>query len=631
MWRAWCAGLAMCAALAWSAPGSASGRHLPPSIGPRLEQALDAADGPTRLPDAAIERDRVAGEVCLRAAGGACARFALSDPLPSCAARVVGPWCLAWPDGVEPGLEAAVAERLTRAFSDATWNEAPDAPRRPARPGEAKAPSAGSADATGDLADADDDGPIEAQTKPLLGRGSALVALLVLLGALTLGWLVGWGQARILARWVRPAWVSGVVALALLIEVLHLNVAWTVVGLWDAAGVGLLALGGVLLGGAHATGRLQWRGLAVSALAALLGLGLAEAGARLAGITPDVDRQDVRGLWLDPALRDHADTRYGEETDHWHRRACRLLFSGGSAEPGDAGAPGDGTRVTTVAHLGDSMTWGLGVAVRSRFTSLLNREGGVRHVNLASPATGPDYHVAVAQRRLAEFRPELVVLHLFAGNDLEEIDAPYGCCHGGPLFTEEPVPKLRCTAASWRSTDRGRVVWLATRSPAPWPLRASASWLALGAAGERAFLRLSSRIGGGVEGRWRQNTDGERLWRRMDALMGRLAQITDAGGLAVLLVVHPARTDLLAPASEREQRREFARRVMAMAEQRGWGSFDLQPTLEAMLREAGPERWFLDQAPDDPHYTQAAHARVAVALGQRISVALAGRRTSALH
>ena len=583
------------AAILWlPLQGRAGERVLPPNVGPRLEAALDAADGPTRLKGAAIQRDRVGGTVCLASAATVCARFRLTDPLPACADTLAGPWCLSWPEGAAAQLKTAVAGRLAKGFAATTW-QAPAAARDVSRP------------ITATEAD------VECPRPP---AKTGVSGLAVLLGLFFAAWVLARLVVALLARRIRPRWLVAGLMAVLVVEPVHANLSWLLVGVWDATLVGLLLAAGALFGGLQATGRLRWRGLLLATMAALVAGVVAEGGARLAGLGPAQGVGASGGLLLSEEVRDRALAQYGHGTDLWQERACQLLFDADLQQARFTAAAAEATD-GNVLHLGDSMTWGLGVPAEDRFTAILNVGIGPRHVNAAMPATGPDFHVAMAERLLARRTPRLLVLHLFAGNDLEELDRPYGCCAGGSLYSSGAgALQLRCPEADWRAGERGRLAWLGAHSPAPLLLRATAGWSAVAAAGQRAFLTLSHRLGGSANG-------GETAWRRLYALLDHLAEDMRARQVPVLLVVHPARADLVAGKGERDNRRVFGDRLLARAGALGWAAFDLQPTLETLLQEGGVAQWFLDQGPDDPHYTVAAHKRVAAALRAPIAGALA--------
>lgn len=88
-----------------------------------------------------------------------------------------------------------------------------------------------------------------------------------------------------------------------------------------------------------------------------------------------------------------------------------------------------------VIHLGDSMTYGDGFREAEAFPALLNQLQPERvHVNDGIWAVGNDFQYLLLHKVLAVQRPLLVVVHVYVGNDIYEIDRPYECCESGPLL-----------------------------------------------------------------------------------------------------------------------------------------------------------------------------------------------------
>jgi hypothetical protein len=92
-----------------------------------------------------------------------------------------------------------------------------------------------------------------------------------------------------------------------------------------------------------------------------------------------------------------------------------------------------------VVHLGDSMTFGEGVREVEAFPAVLDaRQPDVVHANYGVWAVGTDFEYLLLQKILAAHRPAMVVLHVYVGNDIFDIDRPYECCEAGPLLDYPP-------------------------------------------------------------------------------------------------------------------------------------------------------------------------------------------------
>jgi len=119
--------------------------------------------------------------------------------------------------------------------------------------------------------------------------------------------------------------------------------------------------------------------------------------------------------------------------------------NGQRGDPGDAGHP--------VAVFGDSFTFGLGVSERETFVSRLSElDPGSRYVNLGVPGYSTDQEVLLMRRELGRWSPRHVLLVVYLGNDLLDIQRPFPAQadHGKPYFSlvnerlvlnNVPVPK----------------------------------------------------------------------------------------------------------------------------------------------------------------------------------------------
>ena len=127
-----------------------------------------------------------------------------------------------------------------------------------------------------------------------------------------------------------------------------------------------------------------------------------------------------------------------------------------------------------VLHLGDSITFGFGLPRNQTFTAELERlEPGVQHINASIPGTAPDAYLAVLQRWLASCQVDVVVMHVYEGNDLDGLDSRYPCCGWQPLLTyENGTAALRCAHGTVPDFARAGWAWLRDHNPPPYLLRA---------------------------------------------------------------------------------------------------------------------------------------------------------------
>jgi len=158
-----------------------------------------------------------------------------------------------------------------------------------------------------------------------------------------------------------------------------------------------------------------------------------------------------------------------------------------------------------VLHLGDSMAFGFGLPRDATFTADLERlEPGVQHINAGIPGTAPDAYFAVLQRWIATQQIDLVVMHVFEGNDLDGLDSRYPCCNWQALLAYGPGgAALRCQQATQPDLGHAGFTWLRYHTPPPYLVRAligtsaAASYLGAALVSEPYFLMdqpLSTRL-----------------------------------------------------------------------------------------------------------------------------------------
>src|SRR5439155_1668798 len=191
-------------------------------------------------------------------------------------------------------------------------------------------------------------------------------------------------------------------------------------------------------------------------------------------------------------------------------------------------------------HIGDSRIWGAGVQPTDTFPARLAAlEPESLHVNAGVPAIGPDGYLALARRWLPVLRPELVVVSLFAGNDLIELDSPYPCCEWGPLLAYDgPAPSLRCPTARGLESRSLALEWLRSTSPPPYLLRTTAAVSAFSAYATAAFMQPERHA----------PTIGEDVTlAHLGSIVAALRDESRTQGAELAVVVLPLRASLASP------------------------------------------------------------------------------------
>jgi lysophospholipase L1-like esterase len=255
-------------------------------------------------------------------------------------------------------------------------------------------------------------------------------------------------------------------------------------------------------------------------------------------------------------------------------------------DPGYVGArlAQAGAGAFRVLHLGDSMVFGTGVARAERFDSLLaSLEPGTAQVNAGVPGTGPDYALLAMRSFVKAARFDLVIEHVFVGNDLEDIHRVYAGC-GGPLLEYRPEgPRPRCFA--W-GEGRGRLA-----DPPPWPLRIATSFSTF--ARQACGLWLGARVpppGATVD--------------HLGAILSAMRDEARASGSRFAVVLLPVRTAIEDAVAGRETvraGRTVHRDIASRARAEGIEVLDAWGLIEDAVRREGAAPWFLRDRPDEPH------------------------------
>lgn len=172
-----------------------------------------------------------------------------------------------------------------------------------------------------------------------------------------------------------------------------------------------------------------------------LGLAVAEVAVRLTG----------------PALRPHLRNRvYFAEPDPllgWRNRAGLAGPYGGEefltwVTINPAGQRGPFHPVERrpgtlrIAVLGDSQAWGDGVADAETFAARLDG-GAVELLNFSAPGYGTDQQLLVLERVAAAYRPDIVVVAVFVGNDFSDNLSPGTYQYPKPFFTLDAADQLQ--------------------------------------------------------------------------------------------------------------------------------------------------------------------------------------------
>jgi hypothetical protein len=125
-----------------------------------------------------------------------------------------------------------------------------------------------------------------------------------------------------------------------------------------------------------------------------------------------------------------------------------------------------------VLHVGDSMVFGANVPRGETFVADLEKlEPEVQHINAGISGTSPDDYLLVTRGWVARHPVDVVVMYLFAGNDIIGMDAPHPCSNWEPILAyADGHAQLRYPTPQ-RDSGLG-AKWLLINSPLPFIGRA---------------------------------------------------------------------------------------------------------------------------------------------------------------
>ena len=257
------------------------------------------------------------------------------------------------------------------------------------------------------------------------------------------------------------------------------------------------------------------------------------------------------------------------------------------------------------------MVYGTGVGSDDRFTTLLSAKSpDAQHLNAGFPGTGPDHHLTVLRAWLPALKPDAVVLYLYPGNDLLDLDRPYACCDHGPLLGSHF--ESRCQAPSWAFPFRA----LLARSPAPYPLRASSAHLHLAAHLSAAFSRVTASLEPSL-GDAAGTQEAESAWSRYGGSLAAIRDLTAEHKVTLTAVLLPTRV-ALEPGAAPSHATGVADRMLTVARQESLQVLDARPWIAPLAQDGSYAHLFGDGVTWDEHLSEAGHESFATWLFERL-------------
>lgn len=267
----------------------------------------------------------------------------------------------------------------------------------------------------------------------------------------------------------------------------------------------------------------------------------------------------------------------------------------GMRDRGDWEHPEAGHRVL---HLGDSMVASGDVPPGAAFMDWISRDTGDDHVNMGVSNSGTDLHLMVFREWVGRAAADAVVLHVFTGNDPEDIDRPYLYCDGGPLLGDfSRAMPLRCPVPAWRITRRN----LLASGPSPFALRVLATRSALARQGmwrNELFMRS-------LRSSQQRLPPDSPQWRRMGEVFRVLAAEAARAHVPLVVSVLPFYRGVVeGERRDQEDARALVSHVASLSRAAGIRTIDPLDDLRAAVRANPNARWFL---PPSPHFDVDGH------------------------
>ncbi len=336
-------------------------------------------------------------------------------------------------------------------------------------------------------------------------RATAVLIVPILLGAFIgmllrrfVGRRVG-GAAAVIACLMLPAAVAAI-----------LTIYFPIVGLWDGVTEGLLGGAGLLFAAHRAYA--DRRNVVLTAGSVVAGFVLLEIGARVVlGSPPAYPVGDGPHFLLANALRTTAPDAQAFRTEGVPGFLARNALQADLARPGELTPPSerppapmlttelvcsivygaaysgilDTSREPTVVfperftprvgasrrvlHIGDSMVYGANVPRQRTFAAELEKlEPSVEHINGGISGMAPDDYLVVLRTWVARHHVDVAVMYLFAGNDLNGLDAPHPCSNWQSILVyADGRAGLRFFSAPTNERRIG-LQWLVINSPLPY-------------------------------------------------------------------------------------------------------------------------------------------------------------------
>lgn len=263
--------------------------------------------------------------------------------------------------------------------------------------------------------------------------------------------------------------------------------------------------------------------------------------------------------------------------------------------------------------LGDSMTFGWGLPEADAFPARLGElQPTVTHANYGVCSVGTDFEYLLLQQILADHAPAVVVLHVYVGNDVYDIDRPYECCAGRPLLDYSSTTlRAACDVPRWGFTLTARV----SRSPPPYPLRAATAWSDAARHLSAAFSRATFQLDRSPNFVRSEGEASELGWTHFERIVREMRDQLRARGSDLMVNLLPDRRAIQSEQPLSSPSYKTRERIGALTAELGIRTLDAWDLFEEAIKRDGDERYFF---PGDIHFSPEGHRLLASWLAERL-------------
>jgi hypothetical protein len=266
-------------------------------------------------------------------------------------------------------------------------------------------------------------------------------------------------------------------------------------------------------------------------------------------------------------------------------------------------------------RLGDSMVTG------DELTHELETSfPGLKEAEIAIPGTGPDIQYYLLERfvREAGTPPVAVTHHLFAGNDIGNLDCDMHFCRGAGILEYPPSGPQPCRHLAW-TFSAGMIL---AESPPPYLLSVASPYVQVARLGMGAVRQVANKdhICPTHNADDPHPADWEQRWSHFEAILKTERDLLARGGIPLVAVVLPYRPSLESEKPEATGGYVDQTRMVATLQKLGIRTLDAWPLFRGAVVRDGSAPYF--QPNRDVHFSQQGKQLYANWLAEQLGVHL---------